>query len=204
MDGCGAEARTGVKLYLACIGVKGDWAFARKAAWLVLFAFSKPEAFHLETGWMSKRICHLCTAESWHDPTDAAPWTTSGPGPSPFKPGPPSPFLDVPGAGGADGLLVDYLHCFHLGYGIDLAASTVVLLAQDRFFGYQRAFDDSLAAGYATFMKWCHENQRQTNIKEFSKLKFDMESNLGWLLFPCNESIVPGTLPSQPAWEERP
>ena len=78
--------------------------------------------------------------------------------------------------------MVDYLHCFHLGYGIDLAASTVVLLAQDGFYGGHRAFDVALAAGYAEFMKWCHENGRQTNIREFSKLKFDMESNLGCFL----------------------
>ena len=112
----------------------------------------------------------------WHNPTDEANWVQeylTGVAPSPFKPGDPPPFLDIPGLGDACAMQLDYCHAFHLGYGIDAAASTVVLLAKIGHLG-PGALDHRLEQAYVRFLAWCRLRKRTTSIKEFSKLKFDM------------------------------
>lgn len=103
----------------------------------------------------------------WYDPTDDAQWVQehqAGTAPSPFKPGDPPPFLDIPGLGDPESMQLDYCHAFHLGYGIDAASSTVVLLAKLGHFGHG-ALDDRLHRGYATFIAWCRSNKKQHRSK---------------------------------------
>lgn len=131
----------------------------------------------METGWKSKRICHLCTAEGWHDPTDQASWVHDGCGPTPFKlDQPPSPFLDIPGCNDARYMTLDFCHAFHLGSGIDLSASTIVLLSNLNYFP-GRSLDSKLSQAFADYMRWCHDNGRVTSLTSFSKQEFDMASN---------------------------
>lgn len=75
-------------------------------------------------------------------------------------------------------MTLDYCHAFHLGSGIDLGASTTVLLAKLDLFGNDRALDIKLRNGFADFIKWCHDNGRVTSLAAFSKQDFDMTSNL--------------------------
>jgi len=134
------------------------------------------KAFHLSTGWQCTRICHLCTGVGWHDPTDASAWVQGGPGPSPFKTLD-QPFLQIPGCSHPGAVTLDYLHCFHLGYGCDMAASSVVLLARLLHFG-RGGIDQRLQSAYTRFTRWCHLNHKVSSIVEFSKQKFDMSSKL--------------------------
>lgn len=132
----------------------------------------------MSTGWQCNRVCHLCTGDQWHDPRDSASWHTGGPGETPYKAGAPSPFLDLPGSNLPKHVQLDYCHCFHLGYGVDMAASTIVLLARMHFFGNARALDNNLNAAYHRFSSWCAQNHRVTSITMFSKMDFDMVLNL--------------------------
>lgn len=71
--------------------------------------------------------------------------------------------------------LLDYAHVFHLGYGLDVASSTIVLLAKLDHFGKARSLDSRLAAAFARYDKWCHENGKVTSIDEFSCRGFGMQ-----------------------------
>lgn len=136
------------------------------------------KAYHLSTGWTSRRICHLCTGVDWHIPCDFAQWHVGGSGPSPFKSL--SPFLDIPGCGGAGYAQLDYCHAFHLGTGMDLAASCVVYLCKLGHFGNARGLNDRMMAAFARYSSWCHETKRVTTITRFSKLEFDMSTTLAF------------------------
>lgn len=73
---------------------------------------------------------------------------------------------------------LDFCHAFHLGYGIDMSASSIVLLAKLGHFGSQRALPERLDAAFARYMEWCRVTGKVTAIHEFSRLKFDMASPL--------------------------
>lgn len=60
---------------------------------------------------------------------------------------------------------------------MDMAASTIVLLAQLNFY-QRRSMDDKLHMAFSHFIAWCKENKRVTSIREFSKQDFDMASTL--------------------------
>ena len=139
-----------------------------------VFIHQPTQAFHLNTGWQCARICHLCTAADWHDPRDSSKWHTDGPGPTPFKPGASSPLLDVPGCNQPRHVQLDFCHAFHLGCGIDMAASTIVLLAKLGHFGPARKLNQRLGEAYSRFSSWCAANCKVTSINRFSKLDFDM------------------------------
>lgn len=142
----------------------------------------------MSTGWQCVRICHQCTGTDWHDPRDSASWNTNGPGESPFK-SMSSPFLDIPGCSHPKYAQLDYCHAFHLGTGMDMGASCIVLLCKLGHFGNHRALDNRLWAAFGAYRKWCRENHRVTNITSFSKLAFDMKSTLLWLFFSVLKSF---------------
>ena len=108
-------------------------------------------------------------------------WFCNGEGPSPFKRGPPSPFLGIPGCDGARYMTLDFCHAFHLGYGIDMAASTVVLMASALNLYEGRSLDQRLHNAFRNFISWCKNNRRVTSVSDFSKLAFDMVSTLVFL-----------------------
>jgi hypothetical protein len=76
-----------------------------------------------------------------------------------------------------DSILPDSLHCFHLGWGQDLGASGVVLLAKLGHFN-GRYLNDQLADAYGHFSGWVVRNHKTTGIDWWSKLKLDMASML--------------------------
>lgn len=73
-------------------------------------------------------------------------------------------------------MTLDFCHAFHLGYGMDMGASTIVLLARLGFWGPQGSFPEKLKNGYRRFSQWCYVNKRVTSIKMLSLQDFDMSS----------------------------
>jgi len=117
--------------------------------------------------------------QEWNNPTESAKWRSGGAGPSPYK-NHFAPLRQVPGCHKPQYILLDYCHLFHLGYGQDAAASTIILLCYlDHFGPSARKMDDKLAEAYESFNLWCHKNRRPTSIDEFSKQSFGMSGCLG-------------------------
>ena len=113
--------------------------------------------------------------KEWQNPTDSAAWRFSGDGGSPYKPGF-APLRQLPGCHQPKYILLDYCHVFHLGYGQDMAASSIILLSQLGHFGNDRKLDNRLIAAYEKFDQWCHDTHRTSSIDEFSKQSFGMGS----------------------------
>ena len=116
------------------------------------------------------------TLEEWENPTESAAWFSGGTGPSPYKGF--APLHHVPGCHDPKYILLDFLHIYHIGYGMDAAASSIVLLCNRGHFGNARKLDDNLAEAYARFDLWCKLNSRFTSIDEFSKQSFAMGKKL--------------------------
>ena len=122
---------------------------------------------------------YLYTLQEWNNPTESAKWRSGGAGSSPYK-NHFAPLRQVPGCHKPQYILLDYCHLFHLGYGQDAAASTIILLCYLNHFGPSaRKLDDQLAEAYESFSLWCHANRRPTSIDEFSKQSFSMSGCLG-------------------------
>ena len=197
----------GVRIRLACVGTKGDWVFIRKDSWsltnhIFCFDFSKfyrsiyvtgssfkyfistnlirIQAFHMNCGFNCLKKCHLCDADDWHNMSQGASWRqTCGV----HRNGSPFwiradqiPLLSIPGMN-KDNILPDSLHCFHLGWGQDLGASGIVLLAKLGYFN-GHTLNDKLADAYGIFSGWVTRNHKTTGIDWWSKLKLDMASTL--------------------------
>lgn len=79
-------------------------------------------------------------------------------------------------------MTLDYCHAFHLGTGLDMAASCICLMARIGCFGLG-PFDVRLHEGFRRFMAWCKLTKRVTSLQDFSKLDFDMASKLMVELF---------------------
>lgn len=80
----------------------------------------------------------------------------------------------VPGCHEPKYILLDYCHIFHLGYGMDIGASSIILLCYLGHFGSHRKLDDRLEEAYRRYDQWCHDNCRTSGIDEFSKQSFGM------------------------------
>ena len=87
---------------------------------------------------------------------------------------------------------LDYVHIFHLGYGMDIGASSIVLLAKLGHYGTMRSFPKRLDEAYERFDAWCKEVQRTSSILRFSKEGFDMKdwflASHAFLSQPCPTS----------------
>lgn len=118
--------------------------------------------------------------EESDNPTSSAAWCRLGPGPSPFKAG--CIMTKIPGCQTPESVLLDYCHIFHLGYGCDIGASSIVLLSWLGHFG-EGSFDVKLACAYERFDEWCRANSHTSHISIFSRLAFDMSSLLGMHIF---------------------
>ena len=79
-------------------------------------------------------------------------------------------------------ILLDYTHIFHLGYGIDASASSIVLLAMLGHWGEDRKLDTCLQQAYEQYDLWCKANHRTTSIDEFSRHAFGMGGCLNSLI----------------------
>jgi len=94
-----------------------------------------------------------------------------------------APLRQVPGCHDPKYILLDFLHIYHIGYGLDSAASAVVLLCNLGQFGNARKLDDRLAEAFGRFDSWCKRNKKTTSIDEFSKNGFGMGKRLGTYQF---------------------
>ncbi len=110
-----------------------------------------------------------------------------------------SPFMDIPGCDHARYAQLDYCHAFHLGTGMDMASSCVVLLCKLGHFGNHRSLNNRLWEAFGTYRKWCRENHRVTNITSFSTLAFDMASTL----LRLSTFVCPNTFPKK-SWQVTP
>ena len=117
------------------------------------------------------------TLQEWYNPSDAASWRLEGEGALPYKTAePPSPLRNLIGNGDPKYILLDYCHVFHLGYGQDLGASAIVVLAKINFFGGDRALDARLAVAYSRYSSWLKRSKKSGSLNEFSKKVFGMGS----------------------------
>ena len=143
------------------------------------------QAFHLNCGFNCNEKCHLCDALDWENVTLGARWRSSlgsNRSKSPFHSGAEIPLLNIPGMSQM-GIMPDSCHCFHLGWGIDLASSGLVLLARQQLFGHG-SFNVMLAEAYRLFTRWCHANKKTTGVNGWSLRKLDMTSCLACMGFP--------------------
>ena len=115
--------------------------------------------------------------KEWENPTETAAWRRDGAPELPYKGF--APLHHVPGCHEPKYILLDFLHIYHIGYGFDATASSIVLLAKLGQFGDARKLDDRLAEAYYRFDLWCKINGRFTTIDEFTSLSFGMGENLG-------------------------
>lgn len=122
---------------------------------------------------IGRRYHHHHHHQEWESPFSTAAWRTDGHGPSPFK-RKRIPLLKVPGFDDRRYVLLDFWPIFHLGYGMDITASTIVLLAKKGQYGLQSKFDDRLAEAFVRFDSWCHRTRRTSSLHEFSTRKFGM------------------------------
>ena len=138
------------------------------------------KAFHLNCGFNCKEKCHLCDATNWEDMSMQASWRgTIGPNrtKTPFWDEPAGiHLLQVPGMG-QELILPDSCHVFHLGWGLDLAASGICLLARLQCFP-GRKFDARLENAYISFTQWISDNKKTTGISWWSTRKLDMKEPL--------------------------
>ena len=86
------------------------------------------------------------------------------------------PLLQIPGMG-QESILPDSCHCFHLGWGVDLASSGLVLMARRKCFE-GRKMESHLRTAYTLFTRWCYERKKTTGIGWWSIKKLDMKSHL--------------------------
>lgn len=102
----------------------------------------------------------------------------------------------IPGCHEPKYILLDYLHIFHLGYGIDAGASSITLLCHLGYFGPGPSLDTKLAEAYRRFDLWCKTKRRTTSIDEFSKQSFGMGTCLNF-----KNGVLPmGVPPKRQTW----
>ena len=137
------------------------------------------QAYHLNCGFNCNAKCHLCNSEDWRNMGMAARWRETCGGQrhgSPFHAGCRIPLLNIPGMT-KETIYLDSLHCFHLGWGQDLAASGIVLLCNRCYF-QGRGLNAKLTDAYRQFTAWISQRKKTTGIDWWSKLKLDMASIL--------------------------
>ena len=76
-------------------------------------------------------------------------------------------------------ILPDSCHCFHLGWGLDLAASALVLIANrsDLFDGFK--LNEKLHSAYSHFCIWLASNMKTSGIDYWTYKKLDMSQFSG-------------------------
>ena len=112
------------------------------------------------------------SVKEWENPCESALWRTDAVE-SPYK-DEYAPMRSIAGAHEPRHILLDYTHIYHLGYGIDSGASSIVLLAMLGHWGEDRKLDNLLHQAYEQYDLWCKANHRTTSIDEFSRHAFGM------------------------------
>ena len=109
--------------------------------------------------------------KEWENPNGE--WKHHCPGMSPYKDHF-APLRLVPGCDKPHHILLDFCHIFHLGYGLDMGSSSIILLCILGHWGHSRKLDDALEIAYEKFNIWCKKNHRTSAINDFSKQSFGM------------------------------
>ena len=117
--------------------------------------------------------------EGWHNLGPAANWRRSigARSSSPFH-ACRIPLMDIPGLDRPEYIHPDTCHCFHIGWGKDLAASSIILLAKKRHWP-GRSLDIRLEAAFADYISFLNARCKSTGVDGFSKQHFKMSSCLG-------------------------
>lgn len=114
--------------------------------------------------------------------------------PDPFKPGPRSPLLEIPGGGSANICKPDILHVFNLGVGADLACGAIIAIYRMGLWKGS-SVKAALNNAYDRFRDWCRRNRKSPFIKHFDLMKFHMTSLPSWIfsndLGPSSWKIFP-------------
>ena len=77
------------------------------------------------------------------------------------------------------------MHVFNIGFGKDLAASSLVWLAERRVFN-GRSIHARLSEAFDQFMLWCEHHGKMPSIKSFDMQKtLKMKSNLAQGFIPA-------------------
>lgn len=172
------------------IAAKGDWPYLRKVSWPKLsdrvlepVGFCLSYGLHVQAGlplmWSEGASgCGFSgSCQDWWDMGDGADWRGDRPGPSPFKEiG--NVFETVPSMGAAGRIKPDLVHTFHIGFGVDMAASMIVYLLSVGVFGPWRSLDDGLACAYSKYREFCHDTHRYTACDPWCKKKMGMTTPL--------------------------
>lgn len=123
---------------------------------------------------------NVSSCEEWWNLGPGAPWRDARPGPSPFKPEG-NVFSSLPGGDDPRRIAPDVVHTFHIGIGVDLAASCIVWLCFLGLFGGHastRQLEEKLRMAYASFRAWCHDNKQFTACGQWCVKKLGMASFL--------------------------
>lgn len=140
------------------------------------------------------------TQEWWNLTPSGQLRTWDQPSPDPFKQGILSPLRSIPGASAAEVIKPDSMHCFHLGFGGDLAASSLVALCHMSYFGrggIQKKMDEA----FFSFDNWCATFHHTSSLKEFSLKTFKIKSllDLNNISFYFSTRVQPCQNSSPPA-----
>ena len=104
--------------------------------------------------------------------------TWSGVSPDPFRrTGPVSPFRSLPSGNDVFRIQPDLLHCFNLGFGKDLAASSILLMSKLGIFG-EGKIQAKLTEAYNDFQQWCLAKHKSSSLKKFELKTFKVQSTL--------------------------
>ena len=101
--------------------------------------------------------------------------TWRGEAPSPFRPGPLSPLLGIPGGSSPSICKPDVLHVFNLGVGSDLAYGAIVVMYRMNLWR-GTTVHAGLNNAYERFHQWCVLHKHTPAIKHFDLKKFHMTS----------------------------
>ena len=122
----------------------------------------------------------VTACQEWFNMSVSAPWRcpSDRPGPSPYEECQPQPSLSlVPGAHPL-AAPPDQAHVFHMGWGKDLCASTIILLARLAWWS-GTSLERRLAAAFNAFTAWRVAAGAYSSLTEFSLKKFKIKSRLG-------------------------
>lgn len=94
-----------------------------------------------------------------------------------FKKNKDSPLRQIPGGSGPECIVPDMMHCFNLGFGGDLSASTLFALCEMEVFA-GRSLPAKLQTAFDRFDLWCINNHKSATVKRFTKGTFKVKTTL--------------------------
>ena len=108
--------------------------------------------------------------QDWWDMASTARWRQEHV-PSPFKHNR-VPYFILPRGKEPQSYLPDTCHTFHIGFGVDMAASMVVCLCRLALFegvNHTQKLDTQLALAFRRYVEWCNRSHRYTSCREWSE-----------------------------------